>query len=51
MPEEFIIKVLEQAPVVATLLFLVYRQEKRLSELQEALIELICATRAKNGQE
>lgn len=41
MPEEFIIKVLEQAPVVATLLFLVYRQERRLSELQDTLIELV----------
>jgi len=41
MPEEFIIKVLEQAPVVATLLFLVYRQERRLSELQATLIDLV----------
>ena len=41
MPEEFIIKLLEQAPVVATLLFLVYRQERRLTELQDTLIELV----------
>lgn len=41
MPEEFVVKLLEQAPVVATLLFLVYRQERRLSELQDTLIELV----------
>lgn len=41
MPEEVIIRMLEQAPVVASLLFLVYRQEKRLSELQDTIIELV----------
>lgn len=41
MPEELIVRMLEQAPVVASLLFLVYRQEKRLSELQDTIIELV----------
>lgn len=41
VPEDFIIRMLEQAPVVASLLFLVYRQERRLAELQDTLIELI----------
>lgn len=41
MPEEVIVRMLEQAPVVASLLFLVYRQEKRLSELQDTIIELV----------
>lgn len=41
VPEDFIIRMFEQAPVVASLLFLVYRQEKRLAELQDTLIELI----------
>jgi len=40
MPEELIVRMLEQAPVVATLLFLVYRQETRLTELQQTLIDL-----------
>lgn len=41
MPDELIVRMLEQAPVVASLLFLVYRQERRLAELQDTLIELI----------
>lgn len=41
MPDEVIVRMLEQAPVVASLLFLVYRQEKRLSELQDTIIELV----------
>jgi hypothetical protein len=41
MPDELIVRMLEQAPVVASLLFLVYRQEKRLSELQDTIIELV----------
>lgn len=45
MPDELIVRMLEQAPVVASLLFLVYRQEKRLSELQSTLIELVRSLR------
>jgi len=45
MPDELIVRMLEQAPVVASLLFLVYRQEKRLSELQDTLIELVKSLR------
>lgn len=45
MPDEVIVTMLEQAPVVATLLFLVYRQERRLSELQATLIDLVCTMR------
>jgi len=45
MPDELIVRMLEQAPVVASLLFLVYRQEKRLSELQDTIIELVKSLR------
>ena len=41
---DFLIRLLEQAPTVGALLFLVYRQDKRLSDLQMLLIELLRRT-------
>lgn len=45
--EELVIRMLENAPAVAVLLFLVYRLDMRLSELQAVLIDIVIQGRDK----
>lgn len=39
--EELVIRMLENAPAVAVLVFLVYRLDARLATMEECLIELL----------
>lgn len=39
--EELIIRMLENAPAVAVLVYLVWRLDSRLEELQDCMIELL----------
>jgi hypothetical protein len=41
MIETLVVRMLENAPAVAVLLYLVYRLDMRLCELQDVLIELV----------
>lgn len=41
--EELVIRMLENAPAVAVLVFLVYRLDMRLAELQDCLIDILKA--------
>lgn len=46
MIEELLVRIVEQAPTIAVLLYLVYRQDQRLAELEQVLVELLHALRA-----